>query len=179
MKPSTDAVCRICYQPFIRFRTTQVICSPRCAQRMAKIAEETRKDERKADRQKLDKIRPLSYWMGKAQHAFNAYIRERDKALPCIACGRYDVTAWHASHYLSTGARPELRFHEANVWAGCDRCNLFLHGNLVNYRIGLIDRIGLAAVEVLEGPHELPKWTSEDLMGITREYKAKLKALKA
>jgi hypothetical protein len=45
----------------------------------------------------------------------------------------------------------------------------------VLYRIGLVNRIGLDAVEWLEGPHPLPKWTADDYRAIRDNYRAKLK----
>ena len=47
---------------------------------------------------------------------FNVYIKLRDKGKPCISCGKYEheiknFRGWHAGHYLSIGARKDLRFN--------------------------------------------------------------------
>ena len=123
-------------------------------------------------------IKSRADWAEEAQTAFNAWIRARDDGLPCISCGRHHQGQWHAGHYLSTGARPELRYTESNVHRQCAPCNTHLSGNAVLYRIGLVDRIGLDAVEWLEGPHQLPKWTADDYKAIRETYLAKLKELK-
>ena len=47
----------------------------------------------------------------------------------------------------------------------------------MDYRIGLIARIGLAAVEALEADNTPRKWTREELIEIKQTYKAKRKEL--
>lgn len=144
----------------------------------AKKARAAAKVERESTRKRKDAIKSKSDWAREAQTAFNAYIRARDEGLPCISCGRHHQGQWHAGHYLSTGARPELRYTESNVHRQCAPCNTHLSGNAVLYRIGLIERIGLSAVEWLEGPHEMPKCTAEYYRAIRDAYKAKLKEMK-
>lgn len=147
----------------------------RTAQKQARMAA---KVERASIKARKEAIKSRADWAREAQTAFNAYIRARDEGLPCISCGRHHQGQWHAGHYLSTGARPELRYTESNVHRQCAPCNTHLSGNAVLYRIGLIERIGLQAVEWLEGPHEMPKWTAEDYRAIRDRYRAKLKELK-
>ena len=145
----------------------------------AKKARAAAKVEREKARTRKEAIKSRAEWAKEAQQAFNAWVRARDEGLPCISCGRHHQGQWHAGHYLSTGARPELRYTESNVHRQCAPCNTHLSGNAVLYRIGLIERIGLEAVEWLEGPHELPKWTPDDYKAIRDTYKKKLKELKA
>jgi hypothetical protein len=89
----------------------------------------------------------------------------------------YPLRKANAGHYLSTAARPELRFHEHNVWRQCEQCNTYLSGNLIPYRANLIQRIGLPAVEALEGPHPAAKWTIDDLKAIKADYRDRLKEI--
>ena len=112
-----------------------------------------------------------------AQAAFNKFIRIRDAADPCISCGRHHSGQYHAGHYKSRGAHPELRFEELNCHKQCSPCNNHLSGNIVNYRPRLIDKIGLDNVEWLEGPHDIVKYTCEDLKQIELKYKTKVKEL--
>ena len=133
---------------------------------------------RKVTRAQLDAIKPRGKWMAEAQTAFNAWIRARDSHLPCVSCGRMHEGQWHAGHFLTTGARPELRFDEQNCHRQCAPCNSHLHGNLVLYRPELIRRIGLAAVEHLEGHHEPKKWSISELKVIRDEYRTKLRAMR-
>ena len=67
---------------------------------------------------------------------------------------------------------------------GCDRNaqakrdNRYLSGNAVDYRLGLIARIGLAAVEELESDQESRKYSIAELKEIKAHYIAKLKQLR-
>lgn len=148
---------------------------------LAKLKKERRQQEREAkDKLKIRKlaVKPLSYFAKQAQTAFNAYIRERDKDLPCISCGRHHTGQYHAGHYRTTKAMPELRFDEDNVHKQCSACNNHLSGNIENYRPALIEKIGQDRFDRLMGVHELPKWKREDYERIRDEYRRKLKELK-
>lgn len=166
--------CKVCDRAYMKFRTTQVVCGPSCAKKSIVSA---KKAEREDTRAKRLAIKPRSKWVAEAQQAFNAWIRLRDAALPCVSCDRHHDGQWHAGHYLTVGARPELRFNPLNVHKQCQPCNTHLHGNLLNYRKSLISRIGLEAVEKLEGPHPLMHYSVDDLRIIKHTYRAKLKAL--
>lgn len=169
--------CAVCKGPFVPFQSMQIVCSPGCARRVPILARKRLIAEKRRDRARLEAMKPLSHWTRLAQEQFNAWIRARDVALPCISCGRLHGGKVNAGHYLSTGARPELRFDEQNVHKQCEPCNTSLAGNLILYRIELLRRIGPAAVERLEGPHEPKKYTREQLQAIRDDYRARLKAL--
>lgn len=72
---------------------------------------------------------------------------------------------------------PALRFEELNVHKQCVPCNQHKAGNIVEYRIRLVERIGLALVEWLEQDHPPAKFTIEDAQRIKAHYKQKLKEL--
>lgn len=167
--------CEVCERVFVPDRMGQIVCRPACA--MARVRN-AKKAERESIKSRKEAIKSRAEWAREAQTAFNAWVRARDDGLPCISCGRHHQGQWHAGHYLSTGARPELRYTESNVHRQCAPCNTHLSGNAVLYRIGLVNRIGLGAVEWLEGPHPLPKWTADDYKAIRDTYRAKLKELK-
>ncbi len=135
--------------------------------------------QRKESRAQREKLKTRQDWLREAQAAFNAYIRERDKDLPCISCGRFHQGSWDAGHYRSVGACPELRFHEDNVHRQCVPCNQHKSGNVVEFRIGLVARIGVGRVAFLEQKHAPRKYSIEDAKAIKAEYKARLKALQA
>ena len=126
-----------------------------------------------------------------AQEAFNDFIRERDRDLPCIDCGHFSDGQnktggkWDAGHFLTIGGYPELRFNEDNCHKQLKSCNAGSgkyrkKDRTVSdgYRINLISKIGLEAVERLEGPHEMPHWTHDELRSIRDGYRQKLKELK-
>jgi hypothetical protein len=146
------------------------LCSQRCALAEVRAKKKAAQADRAQTKAKLEALKPLSHFVAKAQAAFNAYIRARDAGLPCISCGTLKAVQWHAGHYLTTAARPELRFDGDNVHRQCSQCNDHLSGNLLQYRVGLIERIGLARVEALEGPHPPAKWTREQLIEMRKTY---------
>ena len=183
--------CKNCRQPIIGARSSLATsCSVECAIALTKkesaawdrkqqaMQRKAVRESRKATREARERLKTRREWLKEAQAAFNAFIRERDKSLPCISCGRFHQGSWDAGHYRSVGAAPSLRFHEDNCHRQCVPCNQHKSGNAIEYRLGLVARIGLARVEWLEGPHELAKFTIEDAQRIRQEYRQKLKDLK-
>jgi hypothetical protein len=161
----------------------QAVCSPACAAVDApRHMEKARKAIVQRDRREIqvrkEKLKSRADHLREAQQAFNEYIRLRDAHRPCVSCGRHHEGQYHAGHYRSVGANPELRFEPLNVWKQCAPCNTHLSGNLVNYRISLLQEIGAAKVEWLEGPHEPRKYTVEEIKTIKAEYRAKTRELK-
>lgn len=143
-----------------------------------KAKHEAEKADRKRLAEKKQQVKPLSYFIKQAQQAFNEFIRYRDREEACISCGRHHEGQYHAGHFRTTGANPELRFNEDNCHRQCAPCNNHLSGNLIAYRPALIAKIGQARFDALMGPHEMPKWKREDYIRIRDEYRAKLKAMK-
>ena len=149
----------------------------RTAQKQARMAA---KVERAETRRRKEAIKTLPMLKAEAQQAFNAYIRARDADKPCICCGQPlgagEVGgAYDCGHYRSTGSAPHLRFDERNAHAQRKVCNRWGAGRAVDYRIGLVARIGVAAVEALESDNTPRKWTREELIAIRDEYRKKLK----
>lgn len=135
-------------------------------------------EDRKVIKAKLEKLKPLSYWADKAQVAVNAYIRARDEGHPCISCGRHHAGKVNAGHYRSRGAMAALRYHHDNIHLQCEPCNTSKSGNQLEYRIRLIQKIGIERVEWLEGNHEAPHWKKDDYLRIEAEHKQLLKELR-
>lgn len=182
--------CKQCREPFQKRTPLHTICSTPCILRHAEIKEAAAARRRAAEQNKADRaekavfrarklaLKPRKWWLKRAQEAFNEFIRTRDAALPCVSCLRFHQGAYDAGHYLSVGARPELRFDETNVHRQCVPCNQHKGGNLVLYRLELARRIGLVALEALEGPHPPLKLAVADLAEIHDIYKVRIKALK-
>lgn len=167
------------------YEANQAKLREKTAQRIKRMAQEARKQERAQDRATREAMKRLPDLKREAQTAFNAWIRLRDAGQPCISCGAPppDLSGLHAGrdagHYRSVGSAPQLRYHADNVHGQCVACNQWGAGKAVEYRAGLIARIGLARVEALECTNELHKWTHDELRGIRDDYRAKTKALKA
>lgn len=187
-KPPKQHKCKECGAYYIKKQSTQQVCSMKCAIAYSKRkAEEKRKKLEKADRleasrrmrDRKEKLKSRSDWLKDLQRVFNEFIRLRDVDLPCISCGRYHQGQYHAGHYRSVGACPELRFNEDNVHKQCSACNSHLSGNILEYRLGLIEKIGLERVEFLERKDHPPlKLSVEEIKDLIKAYKAKVKELK-
>lgn len=169
-------------QPFISWCSVEcgsTVALERLASQKAKTARAdraTKKLERAADKSKLEQHKPLAYWLAKVEKVCNEYIRARDPNV-CISCGVTDSSAWQAGHYISVGANGTLRFNEDNIHKQCIHCNMFKGSNATNYRIGLLEKIGVARVEALEAWHPPVKLTREACEELETYYKAKLRAL--
>ena len=155
----------------------------------AKLEREERKKaiaaakvERAETKRRKEALKRIPDYIKEAQFAFNAWVRFRDRGKPCICCGKplgesstggdYDC-----GHYRSTGSASHLRFNEDNAHAQRKVCNRYGSGRAVDYRLGLINRIGLQRVEALEADNKPHKWNREELTAIKERYKQKLKEL--
>lgn len=171
--------CKSCGELFKPFSTTAKACSMSCALDLA--GKETKKKIERQNREQkkafLDNDK--SFQRAKAQKVFNEYIRLRDAKDGCISCEKPSSWngQWHASHYKTVGARPDLRFSELNCHKSCSVCNNYLSGNLAIYLQNLIKKIGQSAIESLERV-ESKKYTAQDYKAIHDHYKAKIKELK-
>lgn len=179
-KKCKNPACGISFPPQ---RLGQAVCSPKCGLAIKDVNQEkARKSlaqiERREIKVRKERLKSRAEHLREAQAAFNEWIRLRDADRPCVSCGRHHEGQYHAGHYRSVGASPELRFEPINVWKQCAPCNTHLSGNLVNYRLSLLQLIGNAQVEWLEGPHSARKYTVEEIKIIKAEYRAKTRELK-
>lgn len=164
-RPKKCAGCGNVFQPERQF---QKACGVDCAYKVARInGGKKRAAQYRADKKRL---KSRADWLREAQASVNRYIRLRDAGQPCISCGRHHQGQYHAGHYRSVGSSPELRFLEDNIHAQCAPCNNHLSGNIINYRLGLIARYGVAFVESLEGFYAPQHYTIEEIEGIKRKY---------
>ncbi len=169
-----------CLKPFHPEKPMQVVCSPGCAhpyvrhREAQKFKAETRKRRREMNQN------DRKWWIKQAKTICHKFIRMRDAHLACISCGTKRTAQWDAGHYRPAGNNSALRFHELNIHKQCCQCNdgHKKSGNLTEYRIGLIKKIGQPAVDWLEGPQPLKKWTIEELREVVEYYKRKIKDLK-
>jgi hypothetical protein len=143
------------------------------------------KVDRALTMERRERLKSIPDRIKEAQTVFNSFVRFRDRDQPCICCGRttndkdlLTGSRWDAGHYRSTGSASHLRFHEDNCHRQLVHCNRHGAGRAVDYRIGLIARIGLDRVEALESDNAVRKWTHEELKAIKSKYAAKLKELK-
>lgn len=187
--------CKVCAEPYKPRTSFQKVCGAitcchawadragaKAKQSQAKADKKAAKLAMQTDKARRDALKTRSDWIKDAQRAFNRFIRLRDVGRACICCG----TPLHSSgvgggadagHYRSIGSAPHLRFDERNVHAQSKQCNRWGSGRAVDYRVGLIDRIGRAAVEALEADQAPRNYSIDDLREIVRTYRAKCKEL--
>ncbi|MFK3558316.1 recombination protein NinG [Pasteurella multocida] len=186
-KKPKEHKCKVCGNYFVKSKSTQKVCSVDCAIKLSKedarkkrekIQKAERVETAKRMRARKEALKSRRDWLKDLQTVFNRFIRLRDKNQSCISCGRFHTGKYDAGHYKTVGGNPELRFNEDNCHAQCVPCNQHLHGNIVNYRVGLIERIGIERVEFLERKDHSPlKLTEDEIKAKITLYKNKIKEL--
>ena len=127
------------------------------------------------------KNKTIPQLIGIASRRFNAFVRERDSNgiwFVCISCNRQlPVRQMNAGHYYSGGHYPPLRFNTDNVHGQCGfTCNNMRSGNLINYRHGLVKKIGeerIKALDIIADNYKRNgfKWDRFSLIEIILKYK--------
>lgn len=176
-----------CASLFTSAQPFRTWCSPDCGWLIASTKREqaetkARKEDRKRDREKREGMKTRSDWIKETQREFNRYVRMRDAGKPCICCGLPlglgEVGgAYDCGHYRSVGSAPHLRFDERNAHAQRKQCNRYGAGRAVDYRLGLIKRLGLGAVEAIESDQAARRFTVEELIELRDHYRAKANQL--
>lgn len=135
----------------------------------------------KVTKKKLkENIKTRTDYLKEAQKVFNEYIRKRDLKNygTCISCGKQLKPGnVDAGHYYSAGGHSSVRFDPENTHAQCSRpCNKDLSGDLLNYQIGIVNRIGgPAVIELHARAHQNKKWEISELKDIIKKYKELIK----
>jgi hypothetical protein len=172
--------CKVCSNYFTPARPLQAVCSPKCAMKHVRTQ---KKAEIATTRQRKAALKTIPDLIKEADRVFAAWVRERDRqaGYPCISSGQpldWSGNQVDAGHYRSRGAASHLRYHPNNCHAQAKRENRYLAGNAIDYRMGLIQRIGLEQVEALETDNEPRKWQRDELLSIIKEFKERLRELK-
>lgn len=168
------ARCKICKDAFkVKFFNQKTCFNEKC---VLEYYKKVKSNNWKREKKKLkESLKTKSDYQKELQKQVNYFIRQRDKDKECISCSTILKGKYDAGHYRSQGGNPELRFNELNIHGQCVRCNQHLHGNLIDYRIKLIQRIGIDKVEWIESKHEPQHYTIEELKQFIKEYKLKNK----
>ena len=174
-------ICKQKYEP--KYKSTEPCPNYNCRLALAdKIIPKAKKQVRKQKFEELkEKVKTLTDYENEAKKSFQKYIRLRDAELPCISCGIGSTDLWDGGHYKKVELYSGVIFHEQNCHKQCRKCNRYLGGNELNYRKGLIERIGLEAVELLEDlANELRtyKFSKDELRDIKILYNKKIKQFK-
>lgn len=204
-KPPRPKACKNpdCRASFVPQRLGQAVCSPKCGLAIKDVNKDKARKaidqrERREIKARKEKLKSRGDYVDEATKAVQAYRRVYELSIGsgCISCGKSQAQvqadqgwktggAWDGGHFLSKGARPELRLEENNIWLQCKGCNggsakYARKGESVRngFRVGVIERIGLEAVEALEADQAPRKHTIEDLKAITAKYRALVRQMK-
>lgn len=172
--------CKVCPETFKPANSMQLVCSPTCGLSYAqalrvKKTKKQEQEERRADRAKLEALKPLSYWEKKAEAAVNWYVRERDAKDGCISChlpASWDGQ-WHASHYRSVGAASAVRFNLWNINKACSVCNNWKSGNLAEYEPRIRIKWGNERIDWLKTQNQVVRYSREYLERLARVFNKK------
>jgi hypothetical protein len=169
--------CKNCKEKFTPIRFNMKYCTEiKCLQAFtAEIKSKTWTEKKK---KWTSELKTTSDWLKDAQKVFNTYIRTRDEGKPCISCNQPPKKK-NCGHFYSQGGHSNVRFDEDNCHLQCEHCNTFLSGNLLNYQIGIEQRIGAEKLIELQGRAHLEKrWGVDELKEIIKIYKKKTNELK-
>ncbi|MCM7332668.1 recombination protein NinG [Enterobacter roggenkampii] len=196
MRKPTRRTCKVCKQKFTATFDNVWWCCPehgaiyalelrekqKVKEAAKRIKDERRKEQesRRSHAERRRAVKPLSHWVQMTQRAVNDWRRTTLLAAGygCISCGTKTAFAWHAGHYRTTAAAPQLRFNPDNIWLQCSACNVHKSGNIEAYRAALVELIGEEKVQALESNNETHHYTREELDGIRADARAKLRAIK-
>ena len=171
--------CRSCGELFTPFSSLAKACSPKCA--LDTVKKTKQKEFDRETKRRKQALKSRGDWLKEAQSAVNSYVRARDSGKPCISCDKPDNGQHqrHASHYRSVGACSQLRFNTFNIHASCATCNSVLSGNLLEYRIRLVNKLGIDRVAWLERQNDIARYDIEYLKRIKSIFLRRTKILSA
>ncbi len=172
--------CSFCKDPFPKDGGVRTplnwFCTVKCAIAKAHKVQKRKMEVKRTKKTKelKEKYKTKSEYAKEAQTAFNSYIRARDAHLPCVSCGT-TTGKWNASHYRSVGACTQLRYNCWNCHKSCTKCNMWQSGNILEYRIRLVKKIGAARVNWLESQNEVTRYSIEYLKRIKKIFAKRAK----
>ena len=119
----------------------------------------------------------LGWLLAETQKRVNKYIRIRDIEdgyFKCISCDKtFPAHIANASHFYPVGHYPSVRFNLDNIFVSCQRCNLYLYGNLAPYSINLMAKIGKKRFDELSATAKMKnfKWDRIIVIHILEKFK--------
>lgn len=114
----------------------------------------------------------------KLQILVNAYVRQRDKDLPCISCGEFK-SDMQAGHFYAVKGYDGLRYDLDNIHGECSGCNIYNESHLINYADNLFDKLGevrYMALKQRAAEYKMNgyKWSRSELEEMIAKFKQML-----
>ena len=128
--------CKNCKQPFTKTQPLQVACSYSCAIELAKHITKKVIERKWNERKRVYKESKTDYFK-LLQTEINKIARLIDYNQLCISCQKVPKKI-NGCHFLSVGGHKSLRYNLFNIYAGCEKCNSELGGNIHGFDSGLI-----------------------------------------
>lgn len=174
--------CKVCRSEFNQYNSLISWCSTLCGFKLSqtRLKEKESKEWNTRKNKLKTTLKTIGQYEMDAKKSFQRWVRERDKDLPCISCNIYDKDQYDGGHYFKAELFSGLIFHENNCHKQCRRCNRYLGGNEIQYRIGLINRKGVKFIEDLEyisNDKRVYKFDKKELVAIKLKYDIKYKEL--
>jgi hypothetical protein len=168
--------CKYCRGIFQPITTLQKNCfEPNCVTEWIQETKQKTWQKKKA-KLKAD-LMTIQDYIKLTQQVFNKFIRLRDAGQNCISCNKKPLKE-NAGHFYNANNHWNVRFNEHNVNLQCEYCNTYLHGALIEYREGLINKIGITDFLILEAESKKTrKFSIDELKELIKVYKAKIKNL--
>jgi hypothetical protein len=168
IKPKKPKACKNCKAMFTPAKQFQIVCGPMCGLERARKTREAKEkaqakiknsQERAQYVARKEKLKKPSEWEEECRAIVQKIARLRDRHDGCISChmGANYGGQWHGSHFRPAGNNSAVQFHLWNIHKACAQCNLFKGGNIAAYRPRLVEKIGAARVEWLEGQNQVVK----------------------
>ncbi len=168
--------CKHCKEKFEAIHFNQKYCTEdEC---MEVWVEKAKQVQWKAKKRRMkDELRTTSDYVKEAQKWVNKFVRLRDKDKNCISCNQPLIGKFDAGHFFPA-TKASTRFDLRNISGQCVFCNRHKHGNLYQYHIRLLTKIGLKEFEDLERQSKkMKKWEKDELKDIIKLYKQKCKEI--
>ena len=173
MKARKCKYCKSTFEPvaFLQKNCFDPDCVTAWIQETKQKAWQKKKAKLKAD------LMTIQDYIKLTQQVFNKFIRLRDAGQNCISCNKKPLKE-NAGHFYNANNHWNVRFNELNVHLQCEYCNTHLHGNLIEYRTNLINKIGNSEFLILEAESKKTrKFSIDELKDLITVYKAKIKNL--
>ena len=171
---------------FPRFSTLEKYCwDPECKTQEAMMIIKKKKEAEKRKQKKelqarKEGLETITKMVLRVQKHVNFYVRKRDNGKKCISCDTMLVgIKFDAGHLFNAHYHWNVRFNaELNIFGQCVKCNKHMHGNLLQMREGVIERIGLDQYKYLESIAKVTRnFTKPELQEIMDHYKKLSKKL--
>ncbi len=162
-------LCDVCGKEYEKQKMGQKVCSPGCAIEYSRAERAYFEDKRPR------KAKTKSDTRAEAQAAFNKYIRVRDGNV-CISCGT-TTGQFHAGHYRTRAAAPQLAFNHFNCHSQCAQCNNYKSGNITAYRDRLVRKIGEEKVLLIEADQRVAQFSEAYLERVKSIYNRRARHL--